>query len=48
MEKVIEIPDEIVIDLKVMAAKENKDLKRFLKDLLVRIVNESRNQQKTN
>jgi hypothetical protein len=42
MKKIIEIPDEIFIDLKVMAAKENKDLKKFIKDVLIKLVKESK------
>lgn len=32
MRKNIDIPDEIVQDLKILAVKENKDLKNFIQD----------------
>jgi len=35
MRKLIDIPEEIVIPLKVKAAKANKDLKNFIQDILI-------------
>jgi len=35
MKKLIDIPDEILTDLKILAAKANKDLKNYIQDLLV-------------
>jgi hypothetical protein len=35
MKKLIDIPDEIVQDLKILAIKQNKDLKNFIQDDLV-------------
>ena len=35
MKKLIDIPEEIVIPLKVKAAKQNKDLKNYIQDLLI-------------
>lgn len=39
MRKNIDIPDEILQDLKILAVKENKDLKNFIQDKLLEIVN---------
>lgn len=39
MRKNIDIPNEIVQDLKILAVKQNKDLKNFIQDKLVEIVN---------
>lgn len=36
--KNIDIPMEIVQDLKILAIKENKDLKNFIQDLLIDLV----------
>lgn len=36
MKKIIDIPDSIVIPLKVRAAKKNKDLKNYIQDLLIK------------
>ena len=35
MGKIIDIPKEYVIDLKVMAARADKDLKNYIQDLLI-------------
>ncbi len=35
MKKLIDIPDDLVIPLKVKAAKQNKDLKNYIQDLLI-------------
>jgi len=41
MRKLIDIPDEILIDLKILAAKANKSLKRYIEDSLRDNVNKS-------
>jgi len=38
MKKIIDIPNEILIDLKIMAVKQNKNLKQFIQDKLVELV----------
>ena len=38
MKKLIDIPEEIVQDLKILAVKENKDLKNFIQDKLKELV----------
>lgn len=38
MRKVIDIPDEIVKDLKKLAIDNNKDLKNFIQDELKKLV----------
>jgi hypothetical protein len=38
MKKLIDIPEEIVQDLKILAIKQNKDLKNFIQDELVSLV----------
>ena len=38
MRKVIDIPDEIVKDLKKMAIDQDKDLKNFIQDELKKLV----------
>ena len=43
MKKIIDIPDEIVQDLKILAVKKNKDLKNFIQDELVKLVRDSKN-----
>ena len=35
MRKLIDIPDEILIPLKVLAIKEDTDLKNYIQDILV-------------
>lgn len=47
MRKNIDIPDEIVQDLKILAVKENKDLKNFIQDHLVSLVRGDKKEQKT-
>lgn len=42
MKKLIDIPDEIVIDLKILAAKENKSLKSYIQDILIALANEAK------
>ena len=37
MKKLIDIPDNIIVKLKVLAAKENKNLTVFIKDKLIEI-----------
>jgi hypothetical protein len=38
MKKIIDIPDEIVVDLKILAVKANKDLKNFIQEALKNLV----------
>ncbi len=47
MKKLIDIPDEIVKDLKKLAIDENKDLKNFIQDHLVLLVYGEKKEQKT-
>lgn len=47
MRKNIDIPDEIVQDLKILAVKENKDLKNFIQDHLILLVRGEKKEQKT-
>ena len=47
MKKLIDIPDEIVKDLKKMAIDADKDLKNFIQDHLVSLVREEKKEQKT-
>lgn len=47
MKKLIDIPEEIVQDLKILAVKENKDLKNFIQDKLIDLVSEGRKKQKS-
>lgn len=47
MKKLIDIPDEIVKDLKKLAIDENKDLKNFIQDHLVLLVRGEKKEQKT-
>jgi hypothetical protein len=35
MRKLIDIPDELVKDLKILAAHADKDVKNYLQDLIV-------------
>lgn len=39
MKKIIDIPDDLLIPLKIKAAKQNKDLKNYIQDLLKDDVN---------
>ena len=47
MKKLIDIPDEIVKDLKKMAIDADKDLKNFIQDHLVLLVRGEKKEQKT-
>jgi hypothetical protein len=47
MRKNIDIPNEILQDLKILAVKENKDLKNFIQDHLVSLVLGEKKEQKT-
>lgn len=40
--KLIDIPGDIVEDLKILAVKDGKDLKNYIQDELVKIVEKSR------
>jgi hypothetical protein len=46
MKKIIDIPDEIVQDLKILAVKSDKDLKNFIQDELVKLVEDSKKKEK--
>lgn len=39
MRKLIDIPEEIKVDLQILAIKAGKDLKNYIQDLLVEHVN---------
>lgn len=41
MKKLIDIPNEILEDLKILAVKSNKDLKNFIQDELKKLVQKS-------
>ena len=47
MKKLIDIPEEIVQDLKILAIKQNKDLKNFIQDKLVSLVRGEKKEQNT-
>lgn len=47
MRKNIDIPEEIVKDLKKMAVDADKDLKNFIQDHLVLLVRGDKKEQKT-
>jgi hypothetical protein len=47
MKKLIDIPEEIVKDLKKMAIDADKDLKNFIQDHLVLLVRGQKKEQKT-
>ena len=47
MKKLIDIPEEIVQDLKILAVKENKDLKNYIQDKLIDLVSDGRKKQKS-
>jgi len=47
MKKLIDIPEEIVQDLKILAIKQNKDLKNFIQDELVLLVRGEKKEQNT-
>ncbi len=42
MKKIIDIPDEILKELKILAVNSNKDLKNFIQDELKKLVQKSR------
>jgi hypothetical protein len=42
MKKLIDIPDEIVKPLKIMAVNNDRDLKNYIQDLLINHVIESK------
>ena len=41
MRKIIDIPENILQELKILAVKSNKDLKTFIQDELVKLVQNS-------
>jgi hypothetical protein len=47
MRKIIDIPEEIVKDLKKMAIDADKDLKNFIQDHLILLVRVEKKEQKT-
>lgn len=47
MKKLIDIPDEIVKDLKKLAIDADKDLKNFIQDHLILLVSGEKKEQKT-
>lgn len=47
MKKLIDIPEEIVKDLKKLAIDADKDLKNFIQDHLVLLVRGEKKEQKT-
>ena len=47
MKKLIDIPEEIVKDLKKMAIDSDKDLKNYIQDHLVLLVRGEKKEQKT-
>ena len=47
MKKLIDIPEEIIKDLKKMAIDADKDLKNFIQDHLVLLVRGQKKEQKT-
>lgn len=47
MKKLIDIPEEIVKDLKKMAIDADKDLKNFIQDHLILLVREEKKEQNT-
>lgn len=42
MRKLIDIPDNIVKDLKILAIQADKDLKNYIQDLLIEHVKKSK------
>lgn len=46
MKKIIDIPNEMLQDLKILAVKENKDLKNFIQDRLIDLVVDARKKTK--
>jgi hypothetical protein len=47
MKKLIDIPEEIIQDLKILAIKQNKDLKNFIQDELFSLVRGEKKEQNT-
>ena len=47
MKKIIDIPEEIVKDLKKMAIDADKDLKNFIQDHIALLVRGEKKEQKT-
>jgi len=47
MKKLIDIPEEILQDLKILAIKQNKDLKNFIQDELFSLVRGDKKEQNT-
>ena len=47
MKKIIDIPETILQELKILAVKSNKDLKNFIQDHLIFLVCEEKKEQKT-
>jgi hypothetical protein len=47
MKKLIDIPEEIVKDLKKMAVDADKDLKNFIQDHLILLVRGEKKEQKS-
>jgi|TARA_R110000772_G_scaffold33653_2_gene81828 hypothetical protein len=39
MKKIIDIKEELIVPLKILAAKQNKDLKNYLQDIIENNVN---------
>lgn len=46
MRKLIDIPEEIIEDLKILAIKDGKDLKNFIQDQLVILVRGDKRKEK--
>ncbi len=46
MKKNIDIPDEILQDLKILAVKANRDLKNFIQDILIELVQKEKDKEK--
>lgn len=45
MRKLIDIDDDILVPLKVEAAKKNKDLKTFIQDVLRNLINKTKTEK---
>lgn len=45
MKKLIDIPDKILIDLKILAAKDQKPLKTFIESQLEKIVGKAKKKE---
>ena len=45
MRQIIDIPNEILQELKILAVKSNKDLKNFIQDELKKLVENSQSKQ---